>query len=158
MSKYDEETFLYDLKEMIISNLPAKIAEINTEKNDSITLVAVDSSNYIDNLDDEILNADPVIYYGLAGIEANSAGPSTSRKIGIFFDVIWINDFTQNNLNRKALRYSRVLREIIEKNYKKIRYAGDLAVESMTPTDVKLNDDETYYKIGGIIITGTLWS
>jgi len=157
MSKYDEETFMYELQQLIIDNLPAKIAEINAEKADGLTLNAVDSSNFIDNLDDEILNADPVVYYGLAGIESTPLGPSTGRKIGVFFDVIWINDFTQRNLTRKALRYSRALREIIEKNFKN-RKAGDLWVESMTPTDVKLNDDETYYKIGGIVVSGTIWS
>lgn len=158
MSKYDEERFMYDLKELLVLGLPAKITELNIEKADNITLFPVDSSNFIDNLDDEILNADPVIYYGLAGIETNSNGPSTSRKVGIFFDVIWINDFTQNNLNRKALRYSRAVREIIEANFKKLKHVGDLVVESMTPTDVKLNDDQTYYKIGGIVVTGTMWS
>ena len=65
---------------------------------------------------------------------------------------------SQENLYRKALRYSRAMREIIEKNYKKIKYSSDLIVESMTPTDVKLNDDETYYKVGGIVISGTIWS
>lgn len=157
MAKYDEEQFMRDLKNIVLNNVNAKIDEINTEKGDNL-LKQVDDNNFYLTLDDQYLNADPIIYYGIAGSESLGIGPSTERKVGVFFDIIFINDFTDRELIYKCLRYSRALREVIECNFKKIAEVGNLVIETVTPTDVKMHGEGPYYKIGGVVVSGNLWS
>jgi len=91
-AKYDEETFIDDLVETIQSGMTAKVAEINTEKADSLTMIVPDPSSYVTDLSSGEINFDPMVYYGLAGIQPTSLGPVSSRTVGVFFDLVFIND------------------------------------------------------------------
>lgn len=154
----DEENFLDDIVAIVKNNLSAKIAEINTLKNDSIILDDIPSERFIETLNEDALNWPVFVYYGIDSIDTNGIGPSTSRQVTVFFDLLFMDDQSGfGNLARRSVqRYTRALREIIEKNYKKIKYASISKVNSVSPIDLKTLEDSNFYKVAGVEVQATI--
>lgn len=155
--KYDIETFHSNVISLVQDNLPAKLVEISTEKNDGITLPSIDNSAYLDSIVGQIINNESFIYHGIANIEHISNGPETEMRVSIFVDVIFVNDESQydGNLLKIGLRYNRALREIIDGSNTKFR-PSKLEVKELIPQDFKINDEEEVYKACGVVVTANL--
>lgn len=154
----DEENFLDDIVTLLKSKIDAKVTEINTLKNDSITLETIPSERFIETLNEDALNWPIFIYYGIDAINSNGIGPTTAREITVFFDIIFMDDQSSlGNIGRKSVqRYTRALREIIEDNYRAIKYASINKVDSVSPVNLRDVEDSNYYKVAGVEVKATI--
>lgn len=158
MAKFDIESFQDSVLQIIKDNINAKIAEINTEKADSITLETIDTTNaFANDLNEVVVNFDPFVYHGISAINPTAIGGATSNNITLFFEVIFAYNADGNSQIRKVLRYSRILQEIVEEKQRKILGVSNLEIQQLVPLDVRLSESDQQYKIGGIHLSGTLF-
>lgn len=157
MKKYDIEQLEEDLLAIVQSNLPAKLAEIDAEKNDGIILVAPTDSQYFSTTDDEVNNESVFIMYGADDSETVSIASSTSEDVKYFF-IVYTNDINSvpGETRKRILRYSRALKEVINENFRSISFASSLVVATVAPFSWGENERSPVYKAGGIYLRTTL--
>lgn len=152
MAKYDVETFFADLETFMKANLNTKIAAINTEKSDSITLATVaDEAYFFQSLDERVANYNPIIFYGLTSdVESDGIGPYTSKKLKVNVTII-VNDQNLASLGKRYLRYNRALEEIFLENWDRAVNNGiKLKVTSPVLIDFTLLNDSQPYRVVGV--------
>lgn len=161
MSHKDEETFLDDVVTLMKAELSTFIAEVNNEKNDGINCPTVADKRFYESLNDEVFNFPAFIYYGIKGISAQTIGPATSAEITLFFDFLHLDDGTSqiasHKIRKKVMRCGKAMRLLIQKNFRKIRYADDLEILTMSPQNFKNIESKQNYKLGGIELKGTIF-
>ncbi len=138
---------------LLQSNLPAKIADINAEKADTTVLDAIPNDKYVSDINDKVLNSKAFLYHTIINIETNPTGAKTAITISMNFEVVFENSNKTDTL-KKALRYSRCLREIIQENFKSGKYSN-LKVSELIPGNAQLNAGSDF-KVGGINIQSTI--
>jgi len=155
---YDEERFLEDVSALLIAGLPAKIIEINDDKDDGIVLENIPADRFIENLDDSILNFEKFVFQGISGISAIGMRGATALDVELFFDIIFVDDQGANSktVRKKIQRYTRAMREIINKDFRKLECVSDLTVGSMSPTNLSNPEGNVFYKVAGIQVKGTI--
>jgi len=150
MAKQDFEDILDSVKAIMVAKLTAKLTQIDTAKNDGITLVPVSEKAYfLQSLDEEVANFDPFIAYGIADIESTSVGPKVAEKIFISI-VIVLADNGVNDINRKMFRYSRALKEIFQENWQIHDSSSKINVTRSTVVPFESLDSSAQYKAIGI--------
>jgi hypothetical protein len=149
--KYDVESFRDDIINLIKDNLDSKINEINLEKSDSNNISLVAAENYYNDINDQVLNANPFVHYGVLTAEPiGSVGIKTSLEVTIFV-YVFIDMLNAVGAETKVLRYIRALSEVIQCDFKKFR--ASLSIVQRLPAIVQHNGSD--FKVGGINITGT---
>lgn len=156
--KYDLEKLRDDLLAIVTNNLAAKIAEINAEKGDGITLDVPDLTASMRSMNDRIVNEGLILHYGLVEVEPRvTAGASTSFDVTMFFMIAFEQDVNANiDHERKSLRYSRALYEVFLDNYRTLKRVSGLTVMPYAPVDWQPNADSPYWKVGGVEVTTTI--
>lgn len=152
--KYDVESFVDNVIDTIKTNLTTKVAEINAEKNDIYNLEVVDNAHYYEDISQQVLNANPFIYYTPVELETTTVGANTSISITLAVSIVFDNTNDSGTM-KKVLRYSRVLREIVQNNHALSPSASSLKVTEFVPTDITINDGSDF-KMGGIHVTSTI--
>jgi hypothetical protein len=153
MAKYDIETFLNDSKAYVQAKLPAKIAELNAEKNDGVTLKDIDNGAYFfQTLDDEVANFDPFIAYSISGVTSTGEGPYTQKQYTIDYCIVFVDQGSDKNATQRMLRYWRALEELFETSWDKIGDGLKLKVESLEPIKFNLINNSNDYRAVGISI------
>lgn len=153
MAKYDVESLLDDVKALLEANFATKIAAINSEKNDSITLTAPASGSYFrGELNGEQETMDPFVFYGIETVKTEGRGPATSNLYSLFV-VIVIEDTGQDaqlgGVYNRMLRYMRAMYEVFQDHWSEYEPSVKLLVSSIEPvlfTD--LNTTQTYRSAG----------
>lgn len=153
-NKYDVESFIDDIVGIIQGSLSTKVTAMNAEKNDGLELVSVDDANYYDDISQQVLNVDPFIYYTPVELDTTTQGQSTSLKVTIAVSVVFGN-LNASGTIKKVLRYSRILREILQENFKPSSKVSQLKIIEFIPTDIALNDGSDF-KIGGVQVSGII--
>jgi len=156
---YDAECLEAELLAIVQNNLGAKLTEISTEKGDSLSLPDIDSADYYSSMVYQEINADPFIRYGITASDPDDQNMTsvTARSYTVIFEVVFMEDFSGDDTRKKAFRYIRALKEVIDANFNKLRSASVIDVIEVLPTDFVANDDQsTVYKIGGVNITATI--
>lgn len=161
--KADLEFTFNNIIQVAKDNISAKIAEIQAEKTsllgaNNFDLKDVDSTAFLDQLDETVANYDPFVYYGISNISVESQQGASASNIEMFIMVCFHNTFEDSNAYKRALRYTRVLREIYEANYKKIKGIDGLKVSEVAPENTKLQDGNGFYKVGGIVLQFTIYN
>lgn len=152
MARYDIETFCSDLDTFLKANLNAKLLQLDSEKNDGITLLPVGASSYFfQTLNDTVTNYNPFIYYGVDQVQTEGIGPATRRAYSI--DIVLC--FTDSGgdapgvVAKRLFRYSRALEEIFLENWRSIGSAPKIKLQSLAPVSFKfLNSSDEYRAIG----------
>ncbi len=138
-AKYDLENLLADVKAIMVANINTKLVEIDTEKGD-LTMAPIDNDAYFEqSLTTKTANWDQFILYGISDIESDGKGPMTLQKVSVQI-VLILSDFGNDpDINKRVLRYGRALKEIFEKNWKKI--SGRAAqIKTYRPIEDPLDD------------------
>ena len=156
MAKYDAERLLDDLWNIVKSNLNNKIEEIQTEKEtllglENFDVPSVNDKAYFDTLDDDVVNFDPYVYYGIGDNAVIEIEAAEATEITAFFTVIFASDGSPKAY-KMALRYIRALSEIMSEHFSKIPEASNFKVTTIVPADLRDQDgtEETYHKIAGV--------
>jgi hypothetical protein len=153
MYKYDEENIIKDLIAMVQTFLPAKIAAINTEKNDALVLPLIANDKYIfETLDSRIMNyKDFFVMYGLIDtpIKEKSNG-NVIEDVGITLQIGTFDkgEKERSNTLYKLLRYRRALREIVIENPDVFRGYAKSIVASLKPDAFPFDNNSVILTIG----------
>ena len=181
MSKVDLEVVETLIINIVKAGLPAKISEINIDKNpddaildnlessildnDDGQLVSTTDGNiyikqipqddYFDTFGDEVNNADEFLYYELDTPTTDGIGPATrsiiQMHLGIFFENL--NPESGVSVSRKqAFRYSRALKEVIEEASNSLGI-GTMSVSARLPIDAVLNENSPLLKVAGVMVS-----
>lgn len=151
---FDIETFRDKIIEIIQNNLDSKINDINIEKRDNHRLTTIPKGNYYNDITDQVLNKMPFIYYGFFALEAVTVGDRTAATVTMFVSVVFDNK-NKDEAERKALRYARVLKDVVNANNKYLASASGLEVVEFLPEDFEDNKGSDF-KVGGIHIKATI--
>ena len=156
--RYDFEDLLDKTIAMVKANLNTKLASIDTQKNDGITLKTFDDdeSYFFQSLDDEIINVDPYLLYGIESIESDSQQYGQSAdKITMFFAIIK-SDNNESDIVKIMLRYQRALKEIFEENFTGIEIANKININSYGIVPFESLDQTAKYKAIGLTVESYL--
>lgn len=136
---------------IVQNNFATKIAEINSEKGDSL-LENIDSSYYYNDLYVSELNTDLFIFYGIKDPVIDSIGGDSAEEWTIFYNIFIHKQNELTLIRNSILRYTRALKEIVQENVEDIQqYSCNLAeLSAVEPQDVEDIINETPYKMGGI--------
>lgn len=158
---YDIETLLDDLKNLLQEKLNTKIDAIALEKSTSeITFdmqQVQESSYHYQTWSDKILTQVPAIFYGIEEIQANGVGPATLEVYKIFVEIIILDNGNDPYTQRRLLRYSRALKEVLQENYDSFPWSNKTKIETVRPVSFSLNQDTSEeIHVGGVSITTAL--
>ena len=150
---YDEERLLTDIENLFKNNFATKIAAINSEKSDSITLVTVDSTNgYFADMNDKSANYNPIILTAITDQTSESNGAATLRTITVNVALILSDDIGDANILKRMLRYGRAMREIVEDKFFNLRSVDIFKIESLPVLSFQKSGQSEVYKVVGINI------
>jgi hypothetical protein len=153
----DIETVLDDIETFLKANLNTQIAALNTEKADSITLDTVASDAYIlQSLNNTVTNFNPWVFYGIETTKSDGKGPSTAVTYVINVIIALTDNGNDTNIGRRMLRYSRVLKDLFETNWRIISDRLTFTVESLEPISFKLQNNTASYMAVGVQLETTL--
>jgi len=168
--RFDVECFEDRILELIKLKLPAKVAEINTEKNigltgdDIIDIEDIPADNYVDSLTEKIANMNTFVYYGVGPVQAIHNGGRTALKVNMILNIVFTNvnetlvsGTSQSKTRKQAFRYSRAFREIIEENFDWFSGATDIEVQEISPGDFYDNEQLSgTWKVAGVNIAANI--
>ncbi len=153
MARYDLETLLKNIKSVIVSDFNTKITEINTEKNDGITLPTFDTNAVVFNMDKKWMNYNPSIMIQTIDNQGISNANTRSKNLIINVALIYSNiNIDGENLQWMMLRFQRALEEIFEAKFSSRLFLGRLTIQSL-PTLEFTEETKTYNMTGVDLIT-----
>lgn len=145
MIKLDVEAVLGELEAICKANLNTKLAAIDTEKADGVTLAQVDPlAYYFQNLPrGETIAYNPFIFFGLDDPDVLMDGPHTLKKLTIWF-ILCLKDTAETRVyHTRQMRYTRALEEIFQEAFKNNAYGLSIKVSGLSP--VEINDPDLGY-------------
>jgi hypothetical protein len=152
---YDLESLLTDVETVLKNNLNTKLASIDTEKNDGITLRTVNSNAYhLQTMDQKNANFNPLILYGVDDNDAQPIGPANAHSYNISVVLVLADNGSDAAFNviKRLLRYQRAIKEVFQDNWTILNKATRLKVSELAPD---LNSSEEY-KFVGVRLEATL--
>lgn len=157
MGKNDIEKVEQVILGIVQSNLAAKVAEINTDKDDGLSLTDIDSSKYYTDFYQEELTGSKFIFFGIEQPETQSIGSDSAETWTIFYKVFIEQENNLSTIRSSVLRYTRALKEIINENSSLIaRHCSKGEISNLTPENVEDINNNTPFKMGGIEFKITL--
>jgi len=159
---YDVELFISDVRNILTSNLDAKITAINAEKastaetGDDFAIDLIPSSAYYFHQIPAVWSYKQFLIYGLQDLKINEAQHDNHvQKVSLFVEVALIDKGEKQNESQifKLLRYTRSLQEIFLENFDKIRSYGKLTVDSLPPTLIEVNGKRL--KSAGVVVSAS---
>lgn len=154
---YDIEQFFDDLKSFLQSNINTKIAEINTEKADDVSMGTIATDAYVfQSMDSEVANYNPYIFYGLSETSTNAIRGASAVQYTASVVVVLTQTIDDDNDRKRLLRYSRVLKELFESNWSKIGTGITLEVDSLEPIAFQLVNASHPFRAVGVDLRFTL--
>jgi hypothetical protein len=157
MARADIETFRDYFLNLIQANLAAKIAQINLEKNDGITLTDFIPDQYTNDMGRAVMNYSQFVFYGFPEILTipNPRG-DFAMDITMSFEIVLAAPEAGIVAENKILRYTRAFAEIITESLRGNYIASDVTVEILAPISLAENLGSQWSKIGGIQVRGTI--
>lgn len=157
MAIFDIESFRDYFLQLFLDNLDAKITQINTEKSDDITLESFELAQYVNDMNDKVMNYDSFILYGLLDITSIlNAGAPAGLDVTMSFEIAFTNLNDSLLAETRIMRYTRALSEVVEENSSNNSQIGSIEVSQYAPITLALNKNSPVMKVGGISIKGTI--
>lgn len=159
-AKYDLESFTSDIETLLKANLNTKIAAIDTEKADGITTGPVnDAAYFFQSLNEDVVNLDPFIFWGVDNIVSDSLGPATLETVSVAIMLVMEDTAEDGNLRKRMLRYKRALQEVFQDNWDKTSNRVKIKVQTFPPTQFKDEvNSSNEAKAVMVIVTGRIAS
>jgi len=116
----DVEELVDKLDAILKTRMNPAIAEVNAEKADFILKDIPPLGIYFQSLNDETINYDPFCLYGISNEDITSSGYSSSSNL-TFFVVIALSGQNNDFIDKRLLRYSRILKTVILSGFDSFR-------------------------------------
>jgi len=160
-TKFDIEALLTQMQSFMQAKLPAKLTALDAEKNDGITLAAVDSGAYTLQIPSYAMtNFDPFVLYGIDDIEPNGGiGPGTREPYKLYVVLGLTDSGNDPDVIKRLLRYQRALKEIFQADWASVAGSVKFKVSGLVPVPLSLleeNKPVRNTKIVGINLDVTL--
>lgn len=145
MKLYDEEYMASDLEALLKAQLPAEIAIINADKNDSLTLASIANDKYVfETLSESMLNFEGFfLMYGIsdAGTIKEASTGNVIEDVTFTVQIATFDKGEASRLNtlKKLLRYRRALRSVIINNPDVFRGYAKASLASLRPNAFEFN-------------------
>lgn len=119
--KLDIEVLVGQVAAYMIANFNTKVAAINSEKADALSIKTVsDGAYFIQTLNENVANYDPYVFIGVMDpVGGESNGFESSQIVPINVALAIADSGTDPNLWRKLYRYQRALKEMFENDWNK---------------------------------------
>jgi len=157
--KCDVEIVEDKLLELVQSELPAKLAEIQAEKADGVVLDVPTDAQYFNgtDIDEEVINQVMFVKYGLFETIADSNSSATAE-VNVYGFLFYFDELNgpQGDVRKKIFRYTRAIIEIFEENFDKFPYLSRLNVGTIAPALWRDNEKSPVYKVGGAYIATSI--
>jgi hypothetical protein len=155
MARYDLEMLLDDVSKVIKDNLNTKLTEIDTRKNDGITLAQVDAAAYCtEGLSGGGLNFNPFVMVSIAELEEIGTIGAVAERPTVSAMIVVADNGNDPVLWRKMHRYMLALKELFEHNFSKNRLGLKFEITRLLPVQVKR--ESRVYQVTGVSLTATL--
>lgn len=147
---YDIEQLILDLLAICQGKLNAKLAAIDAEKDDGISLPQIPPNAYFfQSLDEEAAPFNQFVYFGVEDPIPDSNGPYAAESVTVYFIVVIKRTPESRRLMQKVLRYQRALKEIFQEGWANSPSGCKLSVSGLRPSDFKfLNNSQSHRAIG----------
>jgi len=145
MAKYDIESFCADVETALQNNLNTKLAAIDSEKNDGITLDTVNSNAYhFMTLNEKNAALDPCILYGFDPDDGGEDAAAGSQALATYeVRVVLIKkDIGKGDIAKRMLRYRRALAETLKDRFDRIGGSKKVQVFSPKPDINNSHEDK----------------
>jgi hypothetical protein len=154
MAQFDIESFRDYFVGLLQAGMAAKVAEINTEKGDSL-LEDIPAAQYVSSFNETVMNYDFVLYNEIAEIRTLESHPGgISREITLFFSVVFMNMDDWTATEKRILRYARAMEEIIQAGQHPA--ISDFEIDVAAPNMIQLSEKSPIWQAGGIQIKGVI--
>lgn len=155
MNKIDEEVALYNVQQMFVDNLNAKIDAINTEKNDATILEHIDTSNgyAMLTLDEKLMNVDPFLAILIDDIRTVSIGAASESAIDLLCVVIKEDMGEDPQISKKMLRYMRACKEVVEEHFSDKLGTGQVQIANLAPMYLRGLNTSKRFKGAGVALS-----
>lgn len=151
----DLEDVLDNIKSVLQTNLNTKISQINSDKDDGITLDSIDdNAYYLQTLDGETINYNPYVFYGVQDIIGDNGYYSQVPQVTEIAVAVVIEDTGESvTPTRKLFRYQKALTEVITESFDSAKNQGvKMSVASQVPVELTLQNDSRRARAIGILI------
>lgn len=153
MKKFDTEFIIKEIADKITSVFNAKLALIDAEKNDGITLKQLDTSaSYFQTLNNSTINYNPFLLYGLSSSEIIGKQGNNIKKLKIYFLIVYSDADNNNTTTSIMYRYQRALEESIQDNCFALESVNKMVISSIDLVDFKNINTNKIDKAIGITI------
>lgn len=158
----DGEDLLDDLETILKNELNAQITAIEAQKaaqNKSLTpgLDSIPTSAYYrQTWSQGILNNPFSLFFGIEDVGTVDGGGATALAFKIFIEVIMVDGGQTNDWDKRISRYTRAVKEVVEKNIRRLNYVSAIKVEAVKPQALQLDSSEEI-KVGGVAITAAIY-
>lgn len=145
MKLYDEEYMADDIEALFKAQLPAEIAVVNADKNDSNSIANIPNDKYVfETLSDSMNNFEGFfLMYGIADAgtvkEASTGNIIEDVTFTIQIATFDKGEASRRNTLRKLLRYRRALRSVIINNPDVFRGYAKASLASLRPNAFEFN-------------------
>lgn len=154
MAKFDLEDFRDILKAYLVDNMAAKVAEINTEKGDTL-LVVIPEEQYFQDFNEKIINYKEFVYFGFLDFDPPvTSGGKIAQPVSMFFMTIVPDQDGGIVGENKILRYTRAMTEIFQAKTLTDARISDLEITPSPPGLVKIEPGPEWQKAGGVYVKG----
>lgn len=155
--KYDIEDLASDLEAVMKNFLNPKLASLDAEKADGMTLSPVDANAYFfASLDGKEASYNPFIVYGIDDIATDANGSATANTITFNLALVLTDEGLDLQIVNRMLRYQRALREIFEENWSQSRNGIKLKIQSLVPVYLKGLNATYPSRVVGLNVTAVL--
>lgn len=159
-TRLDIERFCAEVETFLKANLNTKLAALDAEKADSITLKTLPTAAYFfQTLGDKIANYDPFLFYGIDSMrvrDGQGIGPATAKDYTIHVVVVIQDNGNDPNIVKRLLRYQRALWEIFEVDWATLRHGVKLRIGGLVPIALELLNRSAPDRAIGISLEVTL--
>lgn len=159
--KFDAEDLLDGLEGLLKAKLNAQIKLVEGEKANkgkAIGLSEIHPEAYFQQgLSREIINRSPIIHLGIAEITTIASSGATAEALKIYIEVVILDSGMDLNTFKRVHRYTRAIREVVEKNYSLFPVAGKIKIETVEPSAFRLAEDTSEnIKVGGVLVSAAI--
>lgn len=156
MARFDLESMRDEFLNLFKTKLNDKIAEISTEKGDSITLDTFSDEQYVNDLNSKVMNYDEFVFYSFGNVSTIPNYKKYALEAVLNFEVVFVDRQGGALAESKLLRYTRAMADLVYENIEEIAVVGEIEVELFTPVTVQESLDSPVLRVAGIGIRGTI--
>jgi hypothetical protein len=156
---FDTEELLDSVRTILQANMATKLSDIDTEKADGLILDDIPTAGYFINTIPPSLNVNPFLIYGVQAVTPISSGPTVALAYSLFIIIghAGLRNEVNDDIQRKLLRYSRAVKEIMAEKFDSISPGfSKIEVEEFPANpEIELNNNEIL-RVSGLVFSATI--